>query len=384
MSIASIWEGVIRPVKFLKASAACVAALGLALGVSSAPALAAPGSSDHQPVGGDAVLDWTGMGPHGPRAHDFIDVMKNQGMTEDISPLGSNVSCVPAEGENPVILLHGLNSNSYQTFAAMAPDLADMGKCVYAFNVGKLPGTPTPDGSSVLGSIPTFRAMAPIDESIEQISRKIDQVKAMTGASEVDMVGHSAGATIATAYAKQVHGEGVGTIVSIAGVLHGTTLLGTSYGLNKLNAIGGMGDLATALIASPSVRDLLPHSEFNEWLQEGGIEVPGVNYVSISTRFDEAVTPTSASQYTAPGARNHVLQDGCSLDASEHLGITFSPRAIALTANSLGREVEVPCAPVTASSDNSSPEVGSVNVPTLPGASEGFSPVDELSSRLSS
>ncbi|MEJ4100522.1 alpha/beta fold hydrolase [Corynebacterium mastitidis] len=367
--------------KISRISAACVAALALFAGSTQAGAV--PGSSDQPAVGGE-VLEWTGMGPQGERVPGFADVMLKQGLTEDISPLGSNVACTPEPGENPVILLHGLNSNSYQTFAAMAPDLAAMGKCVYAFNVGKLPGTPTPEGSSLLGSIPTFRAMAPISQSVEQITEKIAQVKAMTGAQSVDMVGHSAGATIATAYAKQVGGEGVGTIVSISGVLHGTGLLGVGYGLEKLNALNGMGNLITELIASPSVRDLLPNSEFNKKLHDGPIEVPGVKYVSISTLFDEAVTPLSASQYTAEGAENYVLQDGCSLDASEHLGITYSPRAIAMTANALGRDVAVPCAPMTASSENSAPGVGPVNIPSLPGVSDGFGPIDEMSSKLSS
>lgn len=368
--------------KISRLSAVCTAVLMVFAGAGQA--VAAPGSSGSQPAAGGEVLAWTGMGPHGERATGFADVMAKQGLTEEISPLGSNVACTPAPGENPVILLHGLNSNSYQTFAAMAPDLAEMGKCVYAFNVGKLPGTPTPEGSSVLGSVPTFRAMAPIEDSVAQIAEKISQVKAMTGADEVDMVGHSAGATIATAYAKQVGGEGVGTIVSIAGVLHGTSLLGVGYGLEKLNALDGMGNLATSLIASPSVRDLLPNSDFNKKLHDGPIEAPGVKYVAISTRFDEAVTPLSASQYTAPDAENYVLQDGCGLDASEHLGITYSPRAIAMTARALGRDVDVPCAPVTASSENSSPEIGSMNVATLPGIAEGFSPVDEMSAKLSS
>ncbi|MDP9851797.1 esterase/lipase family protein [Corynebacterium lowii] len=376
------WKDVRYLMKALRLSLACAAAIATFAG--GAQALAEPGSSESAFGAGGDVLEWTGMGPQGERADGFVDVMAKQGLTEDISPLGSNVACVPQPGENPVILLHGLNSNSYQTFAAMAPDLAGMGKCVYAFNVGKISGTLEPDGSSVLGSIPMFRAMAPINDSLAEISEKIAQVKAMTGAQKVDLVGHSAGATIATAYTKQVHGEGVGTVVSIAGVLHGTGLLGVSYGLEKLNGLNGMGNLVTALIASPSVRDLLPNSDFNKALHDGPIEVPGVKYVSIASKFDEAVTPLSAAQYTDPGAENYVLQEGCSLDASEHLGITYSPRAIAMTARALGRDVEVPCSPMTASSENSSPEVGSSNIATLPGVVDGFSPVDEMSARLSS
>lgn len=294
------------------------------------------------------VLEWTGMGAWGPYAKDFPTVMVQQGLTEDISPSGANVACTPAPGENPVVLLHGMNSNAYQTFARMAPELKKMGKCLYAFNVGKLPGTFEKDQWSVAGSIPMFRNMTVLDESLRQLNEKIDALKAETGASEVDMVGHSAGGTLAAAYAKQHNGEGVGTVVSIAGVLHGTSLLGISYGLKELNAYNNLGDTAASIIVSPSLRDLLKHSEFTARLEDGGVAIPGVNYVAISSQLDEAVTPISASQWDSSDAQNIVLQDGCSADLSEHLGITFSPRTIALVANALGRNIDVPCVPMTA------------------------------------
>ena len=294
------------------------------------------------------ILEWTEMGPWGPYAKDFPAVMVKQGLTENISPAGTNVACTPAPGENPVVLLHGMNSNAYQTFARMAPELKKMGKCLYAFNVGKLPGTLEEDQWSVVGSIPTMRNMTVLDESLAQLNARIDALKTQTGATGVDLVGHSAGATLAAAYAKQHNGEGVGTVVAIAGVLHGTSLLGVSYGLKELNVYNELGDTAASIVISPSLRDLLKHSEFTARLEDGGVTVPGVNYVAISSQLDEAVTPISSSQWDLPDAQNIILQDGCSADLSEHLGITFSPRAIALVANALGRNVDVPCAPVTA------------------------------------
>lgn len=291
----------------------------------------------------EKVLEWTEMGPWGPVADNVAAASLHQGLTEDISPTGTNVACTPAAGENPVVLIHGMNSNSYMAWAQLAPELQKMGKCVYAFNVGKL----GPDVKSVLGSIPIFRNMTPLDTALGELTEKIERLKAETGAQAVDIVGHSAGGTLATAYAKQQQGSGIGTIVSLAGVLHGTTLLGVSYPLEDLNARDLAGDKAASFVVSPVLVDLLKHSQFFAHLEEGGVEVPGVNYVAISTQLDEAVTPMASSQWNSPQAKNIVLQQGCSADLSGHIGLTYSPRTIALVANELGRDVEVPCQPVT-------------------------------------
>ncbi|WP_234458175.1 esterase/lipase family protein [Corynebacterium macginleyi] len=363
----------------LRTTAAFFAAVGLTASAATiSTANAAPSSKPAPAASESPVLPWTDMGPHGPYAKDIITGMAKQGLTENLTPPSANIACTPAPGENPVVLLHGMNSNAYQTYAGMSSKLAELGKCVYAFNVGKMPGTLTPDGSSLIGSVPITRAMAPFETSLAQFTDYINRLKEQTGATEVDLVGHSAGATIATAYAKQEQGHGVGTIVSIAGVLHGTSLLGISYALEKLNALHGFGDNLISLTVSPSTRQLLQHSDYMAQLNEGGIEVPGVRYASISTRFDEAVTPLAASQFTSPEATNHVLQDGCSLDASEHLGITYSPRAIALTANELGRNVEVPCTPVTGFVDGGS----SMGADWLPSMDTIVNPIAEGSSKF--
>ncbi|MEW4990174.1 hypothetical protein [Corynebacterium sp. 045007] len=111
-------------------------------------------------------------------------------------------------------------------------------------------------------------------------------------------------------------------------------------------------------------------------MNEGGLEQPGVNYVAISTQVDEAVTPMAASQWQAPTSNNILLQDGCSADLSGHIGLTFSPRAIAQVANALGRNVEVPCVPVTAFVEGGINDNANVRTEHVNAVSDGITEID--------
>ncbi|WP_227659052.1 MULTISPECIES: triacylglycerol lipase [unclassified Corynebacterium] len=326
--------------------AAALAAVGLAAGVAT-PAVAVPEVPATGSVAGEArsgeVLDWTGMGPHVAPTDNVVASMAAQAKYTNPSPINTNVECTPAPGENPVIFIHGMSANFYQTYASFAPYIAAQGKCVYGMNYGAFNGAEGTEGSSLAGSIPGADALAPLDSSLAEVTEQIERVKKNTGATEVDLVGYSEGGTLAAAYTKNVGGKGVGTVVTLAGVLRGTSMLGLSTVVNGLNNAGSSVDSVIDKVVGPGARDLLEHSEFMVGLREGGIEVPGVRYVAISTLFDEAATPLSHSQFSGGDHRNIVLQEGCVQDRSDHLGITFSPRAYALTANALGRNVEVPC-----------------------------------------
>jgi hypothetical protein len=50
----------------------------------------------------------------------------------------------------------------------------------------------------------------------------------------------------------------------------------------------------------------------------GGAAVAGVQYTTIPTRYDELVVPYTSGILTAPNVTNHVLQDVCPNDISEH------------------------------------------------------------------
>ncbi|MBB1030107.1 alpha/beta fold hydrolase, partial [Dietzia sp. SLG310A2-38A2] len=87
----------------------------------------------------------------------------------------------------PVILVHGTGLNGGNSWATFGAALAAEGYCVWAPTVGAPPG---------LGSTGGFDSLT--GASAPQLAAEIDRVRALTGAPEVDLVGHSQGAIIAS------------------------------------------------------------------------------------------------------------------------------------------------------------------------------------------
>ncbi|MBZ8177364.1 alpha/beta fold hydrolase [Corynebacterium poyangense] len=309
-----------------------ISALSLGLGISC---------SAGQAVAGE-VTPWTGMGVQLP-AKDNLTAAKLAGTgTINPSPSGANEECTPAPGQNPVVLLHGMASNAYESWSAIAPILKAQGRCVYALNYGAynhLDG----QGSSAIGLLPGFSGMDSLDHNLAEVSQQIDLIRQHTGAQKVDLVGWSQGGTLATAYAKEHGSEAVGTVVSIAGVLRGTSLFGLSNLHKELVEAGVPITTAVDGILGPIGNDLLEGSDFMMRLKDGGIEAKGVHYVAISSLMDEAATPLGNSQYNSGDYRNIVLQEGCPGDLAAHLGMPYDPRSLAYVSNALGGNVPVPC-----------------------------------------
>ncbi|MCF4007722.1 alpha/beta fold hydrolase [Corynebacterium uropygiale] len=316
----------------MRSGLAALSALTMGLGIA-----AGAGTAHAAEVAG-----WTGMGPQ-LAPQDNISAAIAHGMAaQDASPSGANEECTPRPGENPVVLIHGMVSTPYGSFAALAPALKAQGKCVYSFTYGRY-NSPA-SGSSAMGFVPGFDGgLAPMDKSLAEVTEHIQRVKEHTGAEKVDIVGWSQGGSLATAYAKQSGGKDVGTVVSLAGVLRGTSMLGLANLHHEFAQLGLPISQAVDLTLGASGNDLLEHSDFMTRLKDGGLEVDGVHYVSIATLFDESANPLGNDQYSSKDYQNIVLQDGCPSDASDHLGVPYDPRSIALTQNALGGNVPVPC-----------------------------------------
>ncbi|MDO4928109.1 MAG: alpha/beta fold hydrolase [Corynebacterium sp.] len=282
---------------------------------------------------------WTGMGAQLPESTNVAQAMLTARNADKPSPLGANEVCTPAPGENPVILLHGMNSDAYGSFARLSPALKEAGKCVYAFTYGEY-------DLSLMGKMPGFNGMAPLEDSLVEVGSYVDAVRANTGAEKVDLVGYSAGGSLSVAYAKQQGAAVVGNVVTIAGVNRGTSLLGLSQ-LERILAKNGLQVVnATDRLIGPVGGDLLENSDFMMRLKDGGIEAPGVHYAAISTLYDEAATPLSNTQFSSGNYENIVVQNGCAQDRADHLSLPYDPRAIAYTVNALGGDVQVPCSSV--------------------------------------
>jgi triacylglycerol esterase/lipase EstA (alpha/beta hydrolase family) len=243
-------------------------------------------------------------------------------------PPGANVACTPSAAHpRPVVLVHGTAESMFDNWQAMSPALKAAGYCVYAFNYGSY------NGSGTVG----VYGLGEIAHSAGELKTFVDSVLSATGATKVDLVGHSQGGMMPRYYIKNLGGDSkVGDLVGLSPSNHGTT--------NPLASPLGAGCPACAqqVAGSPFITQL-----------NSGDESPGpVSYTNVVTRYDEVVIPYTSGYLAAdPQVTNITLQDKCPSDTSEHLRTPYDAAAIAITLNALGRPGPAdpayapPCAP---------------------------------------
>lgn len=232
-------------------------------------------------------------------------------------PPGSNDwSCTPtAAHPRPVVLVHGLLANMTDNWQTMSPLLANNGYCVFALTYGQ---------QSTTAPLDQFGGLKRMEESAAQLSAFVDKVLAATGATKVDLVGHSEGATMPDYYLEYLGGAAkVRHYVGISGVKHGTTLHGIGALFadylalfpNAPNPTSGFCDSCTEfLVGSDYIRAI-----------EARAPASGVIYTNIATKYDELVSPYTSSFMVGRNVTNITLQDHCALDFSDHLSIVSSP-----------------------------------------------------------
>jgi triacylglycerol esterase/lipase EstA (alpha/beta hydrolase family) len=252
------------------------------------------------------------------------------------SPPGANDwSCRPSAAHpRPVVLVHGTFADMADSWQALSPLLHNHGYCVFALNYGAY------GGSDKVG----VYAVGDIAESAAQLSAFVDRVLAATGAGKVDLVGHSQGGMMPRYYLKDLGGAAkVHTLVGLAASNHGTTL-------NGLFTLAGLLPGANAFTGSlcPACEEQSAGSPFLTELNAGGETVPGVDYTSIESRYDEVVTPYTSAFLSGPDVTNVLLQSQCPLDLGEHLSMPYDHIADAdvLTALDPLHPVHPPCTPI--------------------------------------
>jgi triacylglycerol esterase/lipase EstA (alpha/beta hydrolase family) len=249
-------------------------------------------------------------------------------------PGANNWSCRPSAAHpRPVVLVHGTFEDMADNWQALSPSLANNGYCVFALNYGSYAG------SASLGVYGT----GPIEGSAQQLSSFVDRVLSATGASEVDIVGHSQGGMMPRYYLKFLNGaDKVHTLVGHAHSNHGTT----PDGLFTL--AGYFPGANAALVDCPACAEQEAGSPFMTQLNSGGDTVSGVRYTVIESRNDEVVTPYESAFLTASSVTNITLQNQCSLDQGEHLSMAYDHIADAdvLTALDPAHPVTGACTPV--------------------------------------
>src|SRR3954449_6757929 len=125
------------------------------------------------------------------------------------SPPGANdFSCKPSAAHpRPVVLVHGTFADMSDSWQALSPLLANNGYCVFALDYGAA------NGSGAVG----IYGIGDIRQSAAELSAFVDDVLAATGATKVDLVGHSQGGMMPRYYLKNLGGSAkVGTLLGLS------------------------------------------------------------------------------------------------------------------------------------------------------------------------
>ncbi|MEJ6549210.1 alpha/beta fold hydrolase [Corynebacterium sp. USCH3] len=273
-----------------------------------------------------------------PEHRFFLTAFLKSWGNPDPLPAGVNDWETPLSDEHPVpvVLVHGTWMNAYGTWSMIAPKLMSRGFRVFALNYG------TRD-DSLLGRRKSCFANGGLVDSSAEVADFVDTVLERTGASQVDVIGHSQGGAQGRLLLSGNDGRFAGddprvrNVIELAGSGHGTTLMGLGTLAAWLrDRLRGRVDVSALLraVLGQCAEDQIVDSDVLRELNREGDTVPGVRYTMISTRYDEVVTPWR-TQFLTPGAgatvRNFCVQaDGNSRDWSDHMSLPYSPRAFDL------------------------------------------------------
>jgi len=248
---------------------------------------------------------------------------------------GGSASAAPSSGFNdwscrpsaahprPVVLLHGLGGNGPGHFSFLGPHLAGAGYCAFAPTYGQ--ATPfIPVGGTVS-----------INQSAPEIAQFVAKVRSMTGASKVDLIGHSEGAFQALWGPKfQGYASTVSTVVALAPPTHGTTFGGlVSFG--DFLGLRPLVDIVLNTFGCQFCDEAITNGSAVKKLTTGPIAQPGIAYTILASRADALVTPTETSFVREPGVTNAYIQDTCPADPVGHIGMAFDTGIATMITNAL-------------------------------------------------
>ena len=247
----------------------------------------------------------------------------------DPAPPGANdFNCKPSAAHpRPVVLVHGLGATMSANWSYQAPRIKAAGYCVFALTYGVDPRT-------------TWLPYAPggvvrMEQSARELDAFVDRVLDATGATRVDLVGHSEGTVMPRWYLERLGGaEKVKHFVAMAPLWRGTKLGGFAF----FQALAGPNMSAPFLSLASAICGSCPQfvagSDYLNSLNADGEAVPGVDHTNIVTRYDVLVQPYT-SGFMRDGGQNILLQDVCPLDLNEHSTIAIDPVVTQLIVNAL-------------------------------------------------
>jgi triacylglycerol esterase/lipase EstA (alpha/beta hydrolase family) len=255
------------------------------------------------------------------------------GSTANAAPAAGgydNPSCHPSAAHpSPVVLLHGLGGNGPGNVGPIALQLAAAGYCTFDLTYGEeAPGIPV-------------GGLIDVNQSAQQITTFIEQVRAETGAAKVDIVGHSEGGFQSLYIPKELGiANQIDKVVALAPPTHGTTFAGLVSVANTLQ-LRQLVDQVLQQYGCPACDQLITGGPGVTALDNGPIAQPGVSYTVIASRTDELVTPhqSGSTAETAfikePGVTNEYVQDKCPFDLVGHIGLAYDLDVENMIANAL-------------------------------------------------
>ncbi|MEV6769067.1 alpha/beta fold hydrolase [Nocardia sp. NPDC051030] len=270
----------------------------------------------------------------GPPQSDHLAAAKYLKDHPNAAPQGTNdFGCKPSAAHpRPIVLAHGTDSSAYSDYSAIGPKLVQAGFCVFAPNYGGKAGGKTYGTEDVWASS-------------AQIGGFVDQVLAATGATQVDMVGFSQGASVTRYYINKLGGASkVGQWVGIASPSYG----GIMYGLVTVAQAAPIVFKLAELASSTAAIQQAAGSPFITELNSGGDTVPGVRYTTIGSKVDEMIQPNDNIALRGAGATNLVLQNLCADDLTGHFHMVYDPFVQQVVVNLLDPDhaVAPTCVPV--------------------------------------
>jgi len=270
-----------------------------------------------------------------PVSYNFLSSAVLAGTQMDADPPGANDwGCRPsARHPRPVVLVHGTSGNKNTNWQTYAPLLANNGYCVFALTYGVQAGTPKgPD---------QFGGLDKIETSAQELKVFVARVLQATGASQVDILGHSQGTLMPDYYAKFLGGAPyIHSYVSLAPLWHGTNLSAQAQITRSMKVYAPS---STDMPGCPACSQMGTGSEFMQKMRAGGVAVKGISYTNIVTTHDELVSPYTSG--IEPGMHNITVQDSCPTDYTEHFEIAADPVAAGYVLNALdpAHPQPVPC-----------------------------------------
>ncbi|HZU19089.1 MAG TPA: lipase [Candidatus Dormibacteraeota bacterium] len=227
--------------------------------------------------------------------------------------LASLVGARPVQAQEnvPVLIVGGLTEPAAD-LSLLRDRLQDAGFTVFTM--------------ALPGPIPGIQDIA---QSAQAVATEARAVLARTGASRLDVVGHSEGGLALRYYIENLGGGAqVRRYVSLGTPQHGTEVA------NLVATFPILGTLVGA--ACTACAEMAVGSAFLDALNRPTDVPPGpIGYTALGTTHDELVVPAPQASFLHDGGTNASVQQFCPLDPVMHVGLLFDRPTAGLVVSAL-------------------------------------------------